>query len=235
MRNYFNFNNIISSDYGVFISGGGTFGAPERDMETIEIKGRDGVLTLDNGRFLPAEFSYPAFILKDFDTNFEGFRNALMAQRGLKRLTDSYHPDEFYLAYYERGLEPDVLQTLQQGSFELTFTRDPRRFLVSGETVATLTANGTITNPSLFSSKPKLRIYGTGNVGVGVGTIAITYADGYTDIDCEMQEAYKGTNPCNQYVQLSGQEYPTLAPGSNGITLGTGITRVEITPRWFIL
>lgn len=235
MRNYFVFNGIKSSDYGVFISGGGTFGAPERDIEVIEIKGRDGVLTMDNGRFLAQEFSYPAFILRDFDTNIEGFRNALMAQRGLQRLTDTYHPGEFYRAYYEAGLEADVLQTLRQGSFELTFTRDPRRFLLSGEEVTALTASGTLTNPSRFASKPKLRVYGTGNVGVGSGTITITYADGYTDIDCEIQEAFKGTSSCNQYVQLSGQEYPTLSPGQNGITLGSGITRVEITPRWFIL
>ena len=30
-------------------------------------------------------------------------------------------------------------------------------------------------------------------------------------------------------------DYPVLAPGSTGIALGTGISRVMITPRWWEL
>ena len=50
-RGYFIFNGFRSSDYGVLISGDQTFNAPARDIDEIEIPGRDGVLTLDNGRF----------------------------------------------------------------------------------------------------------------------------------------------------------------------------------------
>ena len=49
-RGYFIFNGFRSSDYGVLISGDQTFNAPARDIDEIEIPGRDGVLTLDNGR-----------------------------------------------------------------------------------------------------------------------------------------------------------------------------------------
>ena len=235
MRNYFTFGGVRSSDFGVFISGGKTFGAASRDFETVSIKGRDGVLTMDNGRFNEVEQTYEAFILQNFDSNVSGFRNALMSLRGLQRLEDSYHPNEFYRAYYEAGLEPDVVSDLRHGSFEITFTRDPRRFLISGETEKNFFADGTIENPTLFPAKPLLRIYGTGNVGIGSGTITITYADEYTDIDCEMQEAYKGTVSCNEHVQLSGHNFPTLEPGRNGIELDGSITKVVITPRWFIL
>ena len=33
----------------------------------------------------------------------------------------------------------------------------------------------------------------------------------------------------------SGIDFPRLAAGSTGISLGTGITKVEITPRWFVV
>ena len=52
-------------------------------------------------------------------------------------------------------------------------------------------------------------------------------------IDCESGYAYSGANNYNRYVSVSSIDFPTLAPGSNNITLGTGITKVIITPRWW--
>lgn len=96
------------------------------------------------------------------------------------------------------------------------------------------TAQSIITNPTPYASKPLIRVYGTGEVGIGDTTVTVTSADVYTDIDCEIMESYKGDTPKNQYVEFSTNDYPTLGPGMNIITLGTGITRVEITPRWYI-
>lgn len=234
-RMTFTFDGVVSSAYGVYISGGGTFNAAARDYETLEIPGRDGVLTLDNGRFESIRHSYDAFIVPGFSANVEGLRNQLMARRGHKRLTDGYHPDEFYLAYYERGLEVEPTDTLREGRLEIIFTRDPRRFLTSGETVTTLTADGSISNPTLYSARPLLRVYGAGQLGVGDQYITISQADVYTDIDCEMREAFKGTLSKNQYITLTGDDFPVLHAGSTGLQLGSGITRVEITPRWYRL
>lgn len=235
MRHYFTFNGIRSDEYGIYITGGAIYDAPVRSVEEITIPGRDGVLTIDNGRFEPISHVYEAYVHDSFDSNVQSFRNAIMAQRGHLRLTDTFHTDEFYLAYYEKGLEVDPCQTLRNGAFQVKFTRDPRRFLVSGETTTTLTANGSITNPTLFASKPLIRVTGTGTVGIGSHTVTITLANSYTDIDCEMMDAYKGTVNCNANIQLSGDEFPMLEPGANGITLGSGITKVVITPRWFRL
>ena len=234
-RMTFTFDGVVSSTYGVYISGGGTYNAAARDVDVIEVPGRDGVLTLDNGRFDSIKHTYEAFIIPGFSANVEGLRNQLMARRGHKRLTDGYHPDEFYLAYYERGLEVKPTETLREGTLTIEFTRDPRRFLTSGETVTALTADGSITNPTLFSSRPLLRVYGTGVLGIGDQYITISAADTYTDIDCEMRECFKGLVSKNMNVSFSGDDFPELHPGANGIDLQTGITRVEITPRWYRL
>ena len=50
-----------------------------------------------------------------------------------------------------------------------------------------------------------------------------------------MMDAYKGTISKNGNVELSDYNFPVLVPGTNTITLGTGITKVEITPRWWQL
>lgn len=235
MRNYFTFDSVVSSSYGVYISGGGVFNAPSRDITVLEVPGRDGALTLDNGRFNTIRHKYEAYIVPTFKTNVQGLRNALMSKRGFLRLTDTYHSDEYYLAYFENGLEVNPTQNLLAGTLDITFIRDPRRFLTSGETKTTLTADGSITNPTLFDARPLLRVYGTGTVGIGSQYITISAADSYTDIDCELREAYKGTVSKNSFVSFTTDDFPVLEPGANGIDLGTGITQVEITPNWFRL
>jgi len=143
---YFIFDGIKSSDYGVWISGGGTFNAPKRRYKDYTVPGRNGTLTIDEGVFEEIEVIYPAFIARDFPANIEAFRNELMARSGYVRMTDSYHPDEYYLAKYMDGLEADVLPAGVGGQFNLKFRRDPRRFLVSGETPSKYPADATSAN-----------------------------------------------------------------------------------------
>lgn len=134
MRHYFEFDGVKSSDFGVFISGAQTMGAAGRDVDEIVVPGRDGNLTIDNGRFNAISHVYPAFIAERAKEGLKGLRNALLSKRGHKRLSDTVHPDEFYRAYYEHGLEPELTANLRHSEFEIEFTRDPRRFLVSGDT-----------------------------------------------------------------------------------------------------
>lgn len=134
---YFIFDGIKSSDYGVWINGRETFNAPARRYNEYVVPGRNGTLTIDGGSFEDLEVTYPAFIVENFGANIEAFRNQLMTKTGYVRMTDSYHPDEYYLAKYMSGLEANVLPKGVAGSFDLTFKRDPRRFLISGETPVT--------------------------------------------------------------------------------------------------
>jgi len=236
-QGYFIFNGEDSRTYGLWLTGSGVYGAPARKFDSIAIPGRNGTLTMDGGAFEDIDHTYGECFIASEDAaeSLEALRNALMSVVGKVRLTDSYHEDEFYLARYMRGLEPKMAPLAASAKFDLTFSRDPRRFLTAGEAVTAFTASGSITNPTRFKAYPLLRIYGTGNVGVGSQTITINYADGYTDFDCENMDAYKGAVDCNEYVELSTNDYITLAPGANGITLGAGITRAEVTPRWYIL
>lgn len=230
---YLIFDGVKSSDYGVWIKGGGTFNAPKRRYQEVIVPGRNGVLTLDEGAFEEQEVVYPAFIARNFPANVEAFRNQLMARNGYVRMTDSYHPGEFYMAKYMSGLEVETVAGGKAGSFDLTFRRDPRRFLTSGETTQTYTANGTINNPTLFASNPLIRVNGYGTLTIGAETIVITQGFDYVDIDSEIQDCYFGINNANSHVTLSN--FPTLQPGTTGIVIGNGISSIEITPRWYIV
>ena len=69
MRHYLYFAGRDSREFGIYISGSGTFNAPERDIEFVSVPGRSGDLTIDNGRFLNVTGTYPAFIHQNFAEN----------------------------------------------------------------------------------------------------------------------------------------------------------------------
>ena len=235
MRNYFTLNGVDSKTYGVYISGQGTFSAPRREYNLVQIPGRNGDLVGNERRFENLELTYHAFIYTNFKQNIRDFRNFLLSLVGYQTLVDTYHTDEFRKVVYEGAFEPEVLPKNDAGEFDIVFNCKPQRYLNSGTVVSTLTADGSITNPTRFNSQPLLRVYGTGDLGINGDTISIAVADTYTDIDCEMMDCYKGTDNKNQYVSFSSYNFPVLVPGSNNIDLGTGITKVEITPRWWQL
>ena len=235
MVNYFTFAGKSSQDFKVYISGQGTYNAPARVYSSYEIPGRNGALLVDEKRFENCDVSYPAFIYENMQQNLEAFRNYILSKKGYQRLEDTYHPEEFRLAAYYDGLDAAINQRHDFTSFEVTFHCKPQRFLKSGERVLTLTSSGSIENPTEFESKPLLRVYGTGTLGIGSQSITISQADTYTDIDCEMMDCFKGATGKNDKVTFTDYNFPTLKPGTNNFSLGSGITKVEITPRWWIL
>ncbi len=232
MRQYFTYNGKSSKDFEVWISGSGVYNSPGRDIDTIAVPGRNGDLTIDNGRFFNIDIVYPAFIFESFLSNFSAFKAYMASIRGYKRLEDTYHPDHYRLARFKSELQPEMNVHNKIGSFDLVFDCDPRRFLKTGEVPFMLTSAGTIKNPTQFDSLPLIRAYGTGTLTIGDCSVVISTANVYTDIDCEAQEAYKGSTNCNNNIILGNGEFPKLSPGNNSISF-TGLTQVDITPRWW--
>ena len=111
----------------------------------------------------------------------------------------------------------------------------PQLYLKSGEWMQVFHQPDAVYNPTAYHAKPLLRIYGTGKITVGNGEMTITENDSYIDIDCEMQDAYRGTQNLNGDISLASGDFPVLKAGKNNVTLGSGITKVIITPRWWLI
>lgn len=163
------FDGTNSKDYGVYITGEAVFNAPERNVEMIDIPGRNGTYALDHGNFNNIEVSYPAGIFADNEADFaqaiSDFRNFLCSKKGYCRLEDDYNTGEYREAVYKSGLEVTPA-LLKAGEFVITFDCKPQRFLTSGETAVSVTSGDSITNPTLFDSKPMLQIWGYGDFTV---------------------------------------------------------------------
>lgn len=252
------FNNKSLADFGVHCTGSKVFDSPEKDYEMVEIPGRNGDLHIYNGRFKNVDITYKAFTAGDdwgypnqidrerlngglgFSERMRRLRAWLLYPNGYARLEDTYHPDEYRKAAFKGQLTTEAL-FLQAGEFDLTFNCMPQRFLKSGEKTFTYTSNEyytqskTITNPSLYDAKPFIRVYGKGPLTIGDVIIRIdsSYTHSYIDIDCDIQDAYYGTENCNKYINLVDGEFFSLKPDENKITLGAGISKVDIVPNWW--
>lgn len=230
--NYLIFNGQNLRTLGVLLSGEGTYNAPKRSVEEQIVPGRDGSLLIDRGRFENIVVTYPAFV-PDASSLIQ-LRSFLLSVKGYARLEDSYHPDEYRLASFADGITVDTSgRHNAHGQFDLAFNCKPQRFLISGETTQTFTEDGTLTNPTTFDAKPLVRIYGAGTVGIGDVNVTFDGSTPYVDVDCDIQDAFYGTANKNSSVTLSPNRFPTLGPGTNGVTIGSGITQIEITPRWW--
>lgn len=145
------------------------------------------------------------------------------------------HINEFRLARFMG--EFVVSQSDRVGAaMELTFDCKPQRFLKSGDQSIQIPSSIVLNNPTEYTAKPLIRAYGTGMITINGVSVVVQQAVGgdYTDIDCELMEAYKGTENCNGAILLPQGEFPALASGPNTIEWGA-FDSVEITPRWWRL
>lgn len=68
--NYFEFNGVRSSDYGLIISSKDIYSAPASDVSFVSVPGRNGDVMIDNNRFLNVTVSY--------DFAFGNVKNAVL-------------------------------------------------------------------------------------------------------------------------------------------------------------
>ena len=222
VRKQFLFDGKSSLDFGCYITGSDTFNSASKTQSKISVPGRNGDVIVSDNRYDNVSYSIKVGM---------------------------YGTSEADLHYKIRKLRSYLLSinfditNLIVGEATLTFDTKPQHFLKSGETKLVFTANGKIENPTYFESKPLLRVYGQGKLEIGSGLINIkipsSISSNYIDIDCETWNCTEESKNMNAYVTVSknGTEhyFPTLEEGTNQVVLGTGVTKVEVVPRWWLL
>lgn len=234
-KDYLVFATKPSTDFGIYAADcADKFSGAQRRVESVEIPGRNGNLTVSDGAYNNVTRKYLMYVKGDIVSRIRDFRNFLNINPGYQRLEDTFTPEEFRLAQFSSLFEVQTSDR-KTAAFEIEFECKPQRFLRSGEQKVILTESGQIVNPSYQTSTPLVRVYGTGTVTIGDILIAIKSASSYTDIDCEAESAYKGSTDCNSNIVLTDGKFWKLESGRNAVTLGTGISRVVITPKWWHL
>lgn len=242
MSGYFVFGDFDSRDHDLKVSGHKTFNSPARKINRYAVPGRSGDIVEDLDSFENIELVYEngfLYLPQDFDIEFDAVKSELLSKKGYQRLEDSYHPDEYRLAVFSKGITAEMNDRNDFAMFDLVFNAKPQRFLKYGEETTTYTSftNQYISNPEYFDAFPLIRVYGNGTVGIGEYSFTTkNNADNYIDIDCNIMDCRREASNMNGDVTFTRHRFPVLkAKARSGITATSGISKIEITPRWYRL
>ncbi|MFK4841205.1 phage tail protein [Lactococcus petauri] len=213
-------------DLGLRISEVPIIPVAERVIDSIEIDGREGDLTILKG-WKDVNFSFKAVIWNsDVQTSWQTILPQIL---NAKTITFSNDISVFYKIKYAKasGLT-QILSSMWE--FEVELTCSPFRYKTNVVTI-NRTTSGTVNNPGNIYSLPKIKVYGTGTRTLTINgkQIMLNLTNGNLTLDCDWKECFYGDVAANQY--MTG-DFPEFRVGSNTVTLGTGITKVEIEPRW---
>lgn len=231
VEQYLIIDGTPTTNYGVYVSGANFMDSASEDVEDVVVAGRNGVLHINNNRLEAFTLSVDCYIKSGLIANVEAFKNWLLAKGGSVRLEHSYFNGVFRLGRYKGGYELDTYNTTS-GTFTLEFVCKPELYLTSGETETTLATTQTITNPTLWASKPLIRVKGNGTLTINGENIVVNTTQASLTIDSEMMNCYNGAVNCNNDVTLN--EFPTLKAGANTISY-TGFSEVKLISRWWRL
>ena len=234
-KHFFRFDGMNSADFGAYIAIGNIFDGAERDVESVEIPGRNGTLTLDNHRYHNLILTLTVYVPSQMRRHVDALRGYLQSRDGYCKLEDTLHPEEYRLARFAGFV---VTESDRKGaSIDITFDCKPQRFLRSGDRAITYTVknNNIVVNRTYFTAKPLIRCYGaSGTLTVNGVKVTVSGCTSYVDIDCDLMEAYEGETSRNSKTVLDSGAFPKLVPGNNTVSF-TGFSRIAITPRWFMI
>lgn len=246
-----NFRGWISDTSGFYPTGKETHNAPERDVTTYQIPGRNGDLAIDNGRYTNITISYPCFTvnLSAYEQKIRTRFGSTFPEYGIYgQLRDSYDTTHYRLARPVGGISFEPVRP-NAANFELSFDCDPRRFLDVGDDVTEIVGgyDNSLENPTWFTAKPIIDIEGVVNgtkieladssTGkVYTMTATTSYAD-VAEIDSETQNIYDPDTGDNlNYLFTLSDGFPEIGyEGQVTITITGTYTSAFIVPKWWEL
>ncbi len=233
------FAGRCSADFGLLVDGTESFAGPERDVDTVSVPGRSGELVLDNGRYKNVQISYTVGLPRHSPMQIPAIRGWLLSAQGYQRLEDSFQPEHYRLARLRGSVDFEMRNLRRVGEATLTFDCKPQLYRKDGTHPLPLPSPTTVCNPTANAAQPLIRVFGSGagTVVVGGVTVQVKALDGELVLDCEAMDAYRVTDgvAVNLNNNISAPEFPVLSPGETAVSWTGGVTRLEITPRWFDL
>lgn len=226
---------------------------PEREYEVTHIPGRNGDLVIDRGSYMNVQREYELAFGDEIEGQYTEMANDLSSWlhsgKGYLRLEDTYEPDYYRLAMYKE--EGDIENILHSaGRITINFECKPQRYLKTGDSVLTYTSSQQIIqNPTKHTARPVVKVYGSGegtisfipitNNGTVESNITISNIDSYVIIDSELYDCYKesssGSINKNSTIRFNKGSFPELGAGNSRLMFSGGITKVEVTPRWWTI
>ena len=221
-------NNQNTKNLGFALVGRPSIPSADKKYETIEVEGRDGVLTKFIG-YQDLKFSLKFNILFQSD-----IKQKLREIKGLlsvaKTLAFDDSPNFFYKIKRAQISDTETI-IKSSGVFSVEFIADPFEYESSSVLEYENPSNLIIRNNTSYYSQPIIKIHGKDNIKLFVNDELVEVKninEGIT-IDSEMQEAYYNNDNLNH--QMLG-DFPTFGIGENKLRLEGNVNKIEILPNW---
>ena len=215
----FTFNGVNSDTLGLIIKEMPPIVRAAKNIESINVNGRNGNLHIDNGTYKTYPITINCIIKEN--ANIDLIKSTL---QGTAQLVLSTVPNRTFTATICNQIDfKKYLRVLRE--FPLQLEIEP--FSYGNINSIDYTTNAILVISGNVETAPVITIYGTGTVTINNTPIEVLES-GIT-IDCDLMECVKNNLNMNANVILS--VFPTLIPGNNSIVLGTGITKVTIAYR----
>ena len=232
---YFIYDGISSEEFGIKIKKGGinNFSSPQRSYETIQVKGRNGDLIIDNGSYENFTLEIECYLdarNSNLNTISKEFKKWLLSDLKYKKLI--LGTDYYYEAICVNKI--DISEVVKNfGECLIVFNCKPLKREIFGDSKITLTQSSTLYNNGL-ASNPYIRVVGSGDITININNqkLILKAVEGYIEVDAELYNCFKGD--VNQNNKMYS-DFPILEEGQNDISWEGNVTRLEILPRWVVL
>lgn len=219
---------------GVVVETLPTIQRPKRKITRYDVTGRDGALEVDEGGYdgyqttlqINAYGKAPEEINAWLDG--EGwFITSDAPDRQMWVVLDAQHKNT---RYNVSGACYD--------SITITMYVHPYRYIVPADAATEYTEFPILLeNPYAWAAKPRITVYGSGEITLTVNANIMTLND-ITDgiiIDSEMMDCMNLTKTELMNMHVNIDEFPILQSGGNTISVSGTVTKIAIEPRWRVL
>lgn len=235
-------DNVSNNDAGVVV-GEIRISAPEPEVNTIHVPGRNGDLHIYTGAYKNRKGSASAYLYAKnggVKTAIVNAQRWLLGAPGYRRLETEDDPYYFMKARVVNGAEIAARMD-KLAPFTIQLDLAPQRYLKAGEIPTIFYQNGTLTNTTGYDAEPLYEITGDGTVTVKVNDDTLTVSGLGVYIysrtmyfDAETGNAYTPDEVnANSRVATVGEM--KLRSGNNAITIEGNVESVKIIPRWWEL
>lgn len=206
---------------------------PEERIESIQVPGRTGEFFLQTG-----EPVYDAYV-KECECYLRPEVDIGRVAHWLTGAGMVVFGNEPEYAYEARIINQVPFEQMMRGRahrrFIVPFFCQPLKRLV--EVVPDIIVTETlapILNPGHVISRPRIKVEGSGDIIIMIGTESITHITGMVEpliIDSELGLATDATMTKNASYLVS-VDWPRIPVGTSAISFSGNVSKITITPRW---